>query len=60
MPGKANRLDNPIDRVKCVVDSCQYWDNGNRCKAQVIEVQPPGANDSQDADCATFTPKGQM
>ncbi len=53
------RLDksNPISRVKCVVDSCEYWENGNHCIANEIEIQPPDAHDTEETDCATFSPK---
>ena len=44
-------------RIKCIVDSCEFWENGNHCVASVIEVQPPHASDTQETDCATFIPK---
>lgn len=47
----------PISRVKCVVDSCEYWSSGNHCTASTIEVQPPNASDTEETDCATFSPK---
>lgn len=47
----------PISRVKCVVDSCEYWSSGNHCTASTIEVQPPHASDTEETDCATFSPK---
>ncbi len=53
-------MSEEINRVKCVVDSCTYYQDGNRCVAQMIEIQPPGANDKQETDCATFTPKNQQ
>ncbi len=45
----------PISRVKCVVNSCKYWEQGNQCKAEAIQIEPPGAHDTQETDCATFT-----
>ncbi|EEG78940.1 DUF1540 domain-containing protein [Dethiobacter alkaliphilus] len=54
---RAHKDSSPITRVKCVVDSCEYWDNGNQCLASAIEIQPPQASDTQDTDCATFKPK---
>ncbi|MEW6522254.1 MAG: DUF1540 domain-containing protein [Bacillota bacterium] len=48
----------PIDRVKCVVDSCKYNDERSHCIASTIEIQPPNARDTQETDCATFRPKG--
>ena len=50
----------PIGRVKCVVDSCEFYQDGNYCMAKAIEIQPPDASNTQDTDCATFRPKGQM
>ncbi|MEC9488002.1 MAG: DUF1540 domain-containing protein [Halanaerobium sp.] len=47
----------PINRVKCVVSSCQYYSTGDHCIAQNIEIQPPNASNTQDTDCATFAPK---
>ncbi|MBO8170069.1 MAG: DUF1540 domain-containing protein [Thermoanaerobacteraceae bacterium] len=47
----------PIARVKCVVDTCEYWGNGDMCKASSIEIQPPNAKDSHETDCATFSSK---
>lgn len=54
---RINRMNNPINRVKCVVDSCTYWDNGNKCMAENIEIQPPQAMDTQETDCVTFLPR---
>lgn len=51
------KTSNAISRVKCVVDSCAYWQSGNHCLAQSIEIEPPGASESETTDCATFTPK---
>lgn len=47
----------PIDRVKCLVNSCEYNDKHSHCIASAIEIQPPNAGDSQQTDCATFRPK---
>lgn len=47
----------PINRVKCVVNTCQHYMNGDHCKAQAIEVQHRDAQSSQETDCATFEPK---
>lgn len=52
-----NKSNDPINRVKCVVDSCEYWASGDRCMASSIEVIPPNASDSQETDCQTFKPK---
>lgn len=54
---RASRDDNPISRVKCVVDSCQFYSSGDHCVASSIEIQPPNASDTEETDCATFRPK---
>ncbi|KKM11471.1 hypothetical protein SY88_08640 [Clostridiales bacterium PH28_bin88] len=58
MPGRVNKSGSPIGRVKCVVNSCTFWENGDRCRAESIEIQPPNARDTEMTDCATFAPKG--
>lgn len=57
MPGRVERVNSPINRVKCVVDSCQYYEPGNMCKAEYIEIQPPDAAETETTDCATFIPR---
>jgi hypothetical protein len=54
---RVERTSSPIGRVKCVVDSCYFWDS-NHCQASAIEIQPPDASDTETTDCATFMPKG--
>lgn len=51
------KSNNPIGRVKCVVDTCEYYQDGNYCMAEAIEIQPPNAGDTQETDCATFQRK---
>jgi hypothetical protein len=46
-----------ISRVKCVVDSCEYNEQANYCIASEIEIQPPDASDTEETDCATFSPR---
>ena len=48
---------NAINRVKCVVNSCQYYESGDQCTASKIEIQPRNAADTEETDCATFSPK---
>ncbi|ATW28315.1 DUF1540 domain-containing protein [Candidatus Formimonas warabiya] len=43
-----------ITRVKCVVNTCEYYQSGDHCTASKIEIQPQNASDTQDTDCATF------
>lgn len=54
---RASRTDNPIGRVKCVVDSCKFYSRGDHCVASAIEIQPPDASDTETTDCATFKPR---
>lgn len=59
MPDQS-RSSSPITRVKCVVNSCEYWKSGDQCLASSIEIKPPHASSSQDTDCNTFKPKRGM
>ncbi|HHT62075.1 MAG: DUF1540 domain-containing protein [Bacillota bacterium] len=53
---RVNKSDT-ISRVKCVVNSCQYYESGDQCRAQEIEIQPRNASSTEETDCATFSPK---
>ncbi|MGB9660577.1 MAG: DUF1540 domain-containing protein [Moorellaceae bacterium] len=44
--------------VTCIVNSCQYWAEGNRCMAEKIDVVGANADECQDTNCYTFKPKG--
>ena len=60
-------------KVRCYVDSCQYWDQNNLCDADVIEVDNQRINHDMEIGalgegldeaktskatyCRTFTPK---
>lgn len=55
---RVTRTNNPINRVKCVVNTCEYYKSGDYCVAEKIEVQPRDARDTQETDCATFSPRG--
>ncbi|WP_366921938.1 DUF1540 domain-containing protein [Metallumcola ferriviriculae] len=56
--GRTSMTGDPISRVKCVVNGCEYWGNGDMCKASSIEIQTPKASNTEETDCATFAPKG--
>lgn len=56
---KATKMDHPNNSIKCLVDTCQYYMNGDHCSADKIEVQPKNASNSEDTDCATFIPQGK-
>ncbi|RBP46933.1 DUF1540 domain-containing protein [Garciella nitratireducens] len=56
MQPRISKSNQPIGRVKCVVDNCHFWASGNHCTAQEIEIQPPNSNNSEETDCITFIP----
>ena len=56
MQGQADKTNQHLSGVKCVVNSCYYNENGDRCHADKIEIQSPGAK-HRDTDCATFISK---
>ncbi|WP_069649075.1 DUF1540 domain-containing protein [Caloranaerobacter ferrireducens] len=56
---RAQKTDNYIGRVKCSVNSCYYYGEGDHCLASSIQIQPPNASNSHETDCATFTPKNK-
>lgn len=60
MEDRLSNSNEPIHRVKCVVDSCHFWASGNHCTAQKIEIEPSGAIDTEMTDCATFLPEEDM
>jgi hypothetical protein len=42
-------VDNRCQTIKCSVDSCEYWDQGNICGADGIEVDNIVANTGNEA-----------
>jgi len=54
MEERVPRKNEPLAGVKCTVDSCYYNRQGQYCNATKIEIQPPGAVDTKETDCATF------
>ncbi len=40
--------------VTCVVNSCKYWNDGNECHADMIEVTGSHADECQDTNCQTY------
>ncbi len=40
--------------VKCVVNSCKYYKDGDLCTAGKIKIEPKNASTSNETDCATF------
>jgi hypothetical protein len=55
---RVDKMNHPNEGIKCVVNTCYYYMQGDHCSAQKIEVQPRNAHDTQETDCATFAPKG--
>lgn len=51
---KANKMQGPNTGIKCEVNTCYYYMNGDHCTAEKIEVKPRNASDSGQTDCATF------
>lgn len=43
--------------ITCVVNSCEYWKDGNYCVAEAIEVSGRHADECQDTNCQTFRNK---
>jgi len=56
---RVNKMNQPNAGVKCVVNSCYYYMNGDYCSAEKIEVTPRNAQDSHETDCATFVPEAK-
>lgn len=56
---KVNKMDHPNQGIKCIVNTCHYYMNGDHCAAERIEVQPRNARDSHQTDCATFVPESR-
>jgi len=56
---KVSKKGQPLEGVKCVVNTCEFYGTGDHCMASSIEVQPKNARDSEETDCATFIPKYQ-
>lgn len=56
MQGRVEKENNPISRVKCVVNTCHYYESGDHCTAEHIEIQPNNARNTDETDCATFAP----
>lgn len=56
---RVNKMNQPNSGIKCVVNTCHYYMSGDHCSAELIEVQPRNASNSQETDCATFTPESR-
>lgn len=50
------KTNQPLDGVKCVVNTCHYYVSGDHCSAAKIEIQPRNATSTEETDCVTFRP----
>lgn len=57
MEGRVNKEHNHLPGVKCVVNTCTYYHEGDHCNASKIEIQSRNAHTTEETDCATFAPK---
>jgi len=57
MQGRVDRNQEPLSGVKCVVNTCHYYVQGDHCSAASIEIQPRDASKTEETDCATFAPR---
>jgi hypothetical protein len=55
---RVKKMQNPNNGIKCVVNTCYYYMDGDHCTAEKIEVQPRNAANSDQTDCATFIKDG--
>ncbi|MBA1335014.1 MAG: protein of unknown function DUF1540 [Firmicutes bacterium] len=57
MQGRVERKNDHLSGVKCVVNTCHYYSEGDYCNAAKIEIQPRNASNTEETDCATFIHK---
>ncbi len=60
MEGRIEKSNTPNPGIKCVVNTCHYYSEGDHCTAQKIEVQHRNAKNSEETDCATFKPSNSF
>lgn len=53
---KATKMNSPNQGVKCEVNSCYYYMQGDYCSADKIQVAPKNASNTKETDCETFSP----
>lgn len=51
------KMEKPNEGIKCIVNTCEYYMNGDHCAAEQIQIEPRNAVDSEETDCSTFTKK---
>ena len=54
---QTQKMNQPNPGIRCVVNTCHYYMDGDQCSAQRIEVKPQNASSQEDTDCATFMKK---
>lgn len=54
---KAVKMNRPNESIKCTVNSCFYYGNGDCCTADRIQVEPRDAHSIQETGCYTYTDK---
>ncbi len=54
---QAHKMNHANPGIKCQVQSCYYYLNGDKCTADCIEVMPRDANSKSETDCGTFAKK---
>ena len=57
---RVEKTSDHLNGVKCVVNTCHYYEQGDYCSAANIEIQPRNASNTEETDCATFTPSGMQ
>lgn len=54
---QSHRTDHANPGIKCQVNTCQYYMNGDMCCADRIEVMHRNAGNIEDTNCNTFAKK---
>ena len=51
---QSKKMSQPNLGIKCSVNTCYYYMQGDNCSAERIHVEPKNAKNSAETDCATF------
>lgn len=54
---QSHKMDQANPGIKCQVESCYYYMNGDHCTADRIEVLSRNASNTDETDCGTFAKK---
>lgn len=60
MNPSSKKMNHANPGIKCQVNTCEFYMQGDQCCADKIEVQSPNAMSSADTDCKTFFPQKNM